>query len=47
MREHLPAGVRIKASGGIKTRHFAQQLIDAGATRIGSSSGVQIVSENL
>lgn len=29
---------KIKASGGIKTVEFAQQLIDAGADRIGSSS---------
>lgn len=47
MKKHLPAGVQIKASGGIKTYQFAKQLIDAGAMRIGSSSGVQIVSENL
>ncbi len=47
MKKHLPAGVQIKASGGIKTYQYAKQLIDAGAMRIGSSSGVQIVSENL
>ncbi|MGN6212315.1 deoxyribose-phosphate aldolase [Parafilimonas sp.] len=45
MRKHLPEHIQIKASGGIKTYAFAQELIDAGATRIGCSSSVQIVSE--
>ena len=44
MRSHLPKQIQIKASGGIKTFSFAQELIEAGATRLGSSSGVQIVS---
>jgi deoxyribose-phosphate aldolase len=47
MREHLPASIQIKASGGIKSYNFARQLIEAGATRIGSSSSVQIVNEAL
>ncbi|MBS1747964.1 MAG: deoxyribose-phosphate aldolase [Bacteroidetes bacterium] len=47
MKAHLPSGVQIKAAGGIKSMQFAQQVIDAGATRIGCSSSVQIVSENL
>lgn len=34
--------VKIKASGGIKDKEKAQKLIDAGATRLGTSSGVQI-----
>jgi deoxyribose-phosphate aldolase len=45
MRKHLPASVKIKASGGIKNYSFAQQLIDAGADRLGCSSSVQIVKE--
>ncbi|SFQ15665.1 deoxyribose-phosphate aldolase [Parafilimonas terrae] len=45
MRKHLSPQVQIKASGGIKTYAFAKELIDAGATRIGCSSSVQIVSE--
>jgi deoxyribose-phosphate aldolase len=44
MRSHLPQNVQIKASGGIKTVSFARELIEAGATRLGTSSGVQIVS---
>ncbi|MEO8710527.1 MAG: deoxyribose-phosphate aldolase [Parafilimonas sp.] len=47
MRNHLPKQIQIKASGGIKTYLFAKELIEAGATRLGCSSSVQIVSENL
>jgi len=35
---------KIKASGGIKTKEQALQMIEAGAVRIGTSSGVAIVS---
>jgi deoxyribose-phosphate aldolase len=45
MRNTLPADVRIKASGGIKTRAQAIALIEAGADRIGTSSGVKLVTE--
>lgn len=34
----------IKASGGIRDKKKAQEMIDAGATRIGTSSGIQIVT---
>ncbi|MEP6467481.1 MAG: deoxyribose-phosphate aldolase [Parafilimonas sp.] len=47
MRRHLPKHIQIKASGGIKTYKFAKELIVAGATRLGCSNSVQIVSENL
>ncbi len=43
MRQHLPAGVKIKASGGIRTAAFARQLIEAGADRLGCSASVEIV----
>lgn len=46
MRKHLPAEVAIKASGGIRTFAFAEELIRAGATRIGTSSGITIVKES-
>ena len=36
--------VGIKASGGIKTKNEALKLIEAGATRIGTSKGVEIIS---
>ncbi|MBS1948656.1 MAG: deoxyribose-phosphate aldolase [Bacteroidetes bacterium] len=44
MRKNLPDHIKIKASGGIKTYSFAKQLIEAGASRIGCSAGVAIVS---
>lgn len=44
MRNVLPDHVGIKASGGIKTREQAVALIEAGADRIGTSSGVKIVA---
>src|SRR4051812_48385748 len=45
MKRHLPSNVQIKASGGIRTYAFAKQLIEAGATRLGTSSGAQIIKE--
>lgn len=45
MRRLLPETIAIKASGGIRSYAFAQQLIDAGATRIGCSAGLQILNE--
>lgn len=48
MRSVLPPEVGIKASGGIKTREQALQMIEAGADRLGTSSGIKIVeSTNL
>lgn len=38
-----PHGLRVKASGGIKTKESAIALIEAGASRLGTSSGVAIV----
>ena len=46
MRKHLPAAVKIKASGGIKTFEFAKQLIEAGADRLGCSASIAIVKAN-
>ena len=43
MRKHLPDGVLIKASGGIRSYTFAHQLIEAGATRLGCSNSVDII----
>ncbi len=44
LRLHLPAHVQIKASGGIRDYFFAQELINAGATRLGCSAGIAIVT---
>ncbi|MEJ7611507.1 MAG: deoxyribose-phosphate aldolase [Ferruginibacter sp.] len=45
MRTHLADQVKIKASGGVKTFAFAEELIYAGADRLGCSSSVAIVKE--
>ncbi len=44
MRSYLPEQVQIKASGGIRTFEFANALVAAGATRLGCSASVNIVS---
>jgi deoxyribose-phosphate aldolase len=36
-------GIKVKASGGIKTREDALKMINAGAARLGTSSGVKII----
>lgn len=38
------SGLQIKASGGIRDRETAVKMIEAGASRLGASSGVKIVS---
>lgn len=45
MRKVLPPKIKIKAAGGIKTRAFAEALIEAGANRIGCSASVSIINE--
>jgi deoxyribose-phosphate aldolase len=44
LRALCPPEVGIKASGGIRTRQFAMDLIAAGATRLGTSSGVALMT---
>ena len=44
LRQVLGPGVGIKASGGVRDRGFAQELLLAGADRLGTSSGVTLVS---
>ena len=38
------AGLQVKASGGIRDKEAALRMIEAGAVRLGTSSGVKIVS---
>ena len=42
MRETVGPDIGVKASGGVRTREAAEAMIAAGATRIGTSSGVAI-----
>jgi deoxyribose-phosphate aldolase len=45
MRQTVGAQVGVKASGGIRSKEDAQAMVHAGATRIGASSGISIVTE--
>jgi deoxyribose-phosphate aldolase len=47
MKEHAGEHVQVKAAGGIRTLSDALAMIDAGATRMGSSAGIKIVNELL
>jgi deoxyribose-phosphate aldolase len=44
MRSCLPEHIKIKASGGIKTWEDAVKMIEAGAERLGTSSGLKILN---
>lgn len=44
MRRVVGAGVGVKASGGVRDYATAVAMIEAGATRLGTSSGIAIVS---
>jgi deoxyribose-phosphate aldolase len=44
MRETVGPDMGVKASGGVRTADDAEDMIAAGATRIGASAGIEIVS---
>ncbi len=44
MRETVGPDMGVKASGGVRTLEDVEDMIAAGATRIGASAGVQIVA---
>lgn len=43
MRKHIASNMEVKASGGIKTKGDLEQMVQAGATRIGTSAGKNLV----
>jgi deoxyribose-phosphate aldolase len=43
--ERAPEGVLVKASGGIKSRDQIVALLSAGAAKVGTSAGVQVVTD--
>lgn len=45
LRQYSPANVKVKASGGIRDATFANELIQAGAARLGTSSGVSLMKD--
>ena len=44
LRETVCSQIGVKASGGIRDEAAARVMIEAGATRLGTSAGVAIVS---
>ncbi|MGG3563811.1 deoxyribose-phosphate aldolase [Neobacillus rhizosphaerae] len=44
MRKTVGPGIGVKASGGVRSTEDAQKMIEAGATRIGASSSVDIIN---
>ncbi len=47
MRATVGPEMGVKASGGVRTLDALQRMVHAGATRIGTSSGAQIIAEFL
>ena len=45
MRDTVGPEMGVKASGGVRTYQDAMTMINAGATRIGASAGIKIISE--
>jgi deoxyribose-phosphate aldolase len=45
MRQTVGSSLGVKASGGIRSFEAVRRMVGAGATRIGTSSGVQILKE--
>ena len=46
MRQAVGPNMGVKASGGIKTKADVDAFVKAGATRIGTSNGVQIMTDS-
>lgn len=44
MREAVGSDMGVKASGGVRDQETANQMVEAGATRIGASAGIAIVN---
>ncbi|MFQ6084435.1 MAG: deoxyribose-phosphate aldolase [Candidatus Aminicenantia bacterium] len=45
LKKHLIPEIKIKASGGIRNLKFVEQLVQAGASRVGTSTGFEIIQE--
>ena len=45
MKENCGPDVKVKAAGGIRSWETAKAMIEAGAARLGTSSGVKIIEE--
>ena len=47
MKEHIGAEVKIKAAGGIRTKEDMENYIKAGCSRLGTSSAVDILEQQI
>ena len=45
MKETVGDRLKVKASGGIRTKEDFKAMIEAGADRIGASAGVELIKE--
>lgn len=45
MKKYAGPDVQVKAAGGIRSWEAAKSMLDAGATRLGTSSGIKIIEE--
>ena len=45
MREVVGEKIGVKAAGGVRDRATAEEMVKAGANRIGASAGIRIVQE--
>ena len=45
MKKYAGEDVQVKAAGGIRSWEAARSMIEAGATRLGTSSGIKIIEE--
>lgn len=45
MKKHVAKDVQVKASGGVRTAEMFLDMLKAGATRVGTSSGIAILQD--
>ena len=45
MKKYAGPDVQVKAAGGIRSWEAAKEMIEAGATRLGTSGGIRIIEE--
>jgi deoxyribose-phosphate aldolase len=45
MRQAVTDAVSVKAAGGIRSLAFATELVNAGASRLGTSGGIALLAE--
>lgn len=43
LRKYVDSDIEVKAAGGVRSYEDLQRMVDAGATRIGTSSGVKLM----